>query len=198
MTKNINWKICLLIFVIIYSILLFKESMTSIKEFNTKFPGRFEVYLDGRFVHKKPKESKYNIELLKQIKEEGFNVYRDTIKNAYKTELNHTLRGFNVKRNSGYSSVYVDGHRLDKVNKETDKDILLKIKKEVKKLKKNLDKNKKSLTGDWGLQNLIYSTEDDKIYNVDIEGFFTYKTKKQKAPYIKGWMKDLKKILKIK
>ena len=118
MTTNINWKILLLIFVVIYSILLFKESMTNTKNFNTKFPGRFEVYLNGRFVHKKPKESKYNIELLKQIEEEGFDVYRDTIKNAYKTDYNNTVRGFNVKRNSGYSSVYVDGYRLDKIDKE--------------------------------------------------------------------------------
>ena len=68
MTKNINWKICLLIFVIIYSILLFKESMTNTKNFNTRYAGRFEVYLDGRFVHKKPKKNRWNDKLIKQIK----------------------------------------------------------------------------------------------------------------------------------
>ncbi len=195
MTKNINWKICLLIFVIIYSILLFKESMTNTKNFNTRYAGRFEVYLDGRFVHKKPKKNRWNDKLIKQIKEEGFDVYRDIIKNSYKTDYNNTVRGFNVKRNSGYSSLYVDGYRLDKVNKETDKDILLKIKKAVKKLKKNLDDNKKNLTGDWDLHNLVYSIEDDKIYNIDIEGFFTYK-KNNKT--IKIMNRKLDKILKIK
>ncbi len=194
MTKNINWKICLLIFVIIY-FLLFKESMTNTKDFNTRYAGRFEVYLDGRFVHKKPKKNIWNDKLIEQIKEEGFDVYRDIIKNSYKTDYNNTVRGFNVKRNSGYSSLYVDGYRLDKVNKETDKDILLKIKKAVKKLKKNLDDNKKNLTGDWDLHNLVYSIEDDKIYNIDIEGFFTYK-KNNKT--IKSRNKLFNKILKIK
>ena len=81
------------------------------------------------------------------------------------------------------------------MNKETDKDILLKIKKAVKKLKKNLDDNKKNLTGDWDLHNLVYSIEDDKIYNIDIEGFFTYK-KNNKT--IKIMNRKLDKILKIK
>lgn len=195
MTTNINWKILVLIFVIVYFILLFKESMTNTKNFKTKYAGRFEVYLDGRFVHKKPKKNRWNDKLIEQIKEEGFDVYRDIIKNSYKTDYNNTIRGFNVKRNSGYSSVYVDGYRLDKVNKETDKDILLKIKKAVKKLKKNLDDNKKILTGDWDLPNLVYSIEDDKIYNIDIEGFFTYK-KNNKT--IKSRNKWFNKILKIK
>tara|TARA_Y100000389_G_scaffold205032_1_gene262186 strand:+ start:369 stop:956 length:588 start_codon:yes stop_codon:yes gene_type:complete len=195
MTTNINWKNWLLIFVIIYSLLFFKESMTNTKDFNTKYAGRFEVYLDGKFVHKKPKENEYNIKLLKQIEEEGFDVYKNIIKNSYKIDYNHAIRGFNVKSDSSYSSVYVDGYRLDKVNKETDKDILLKIKKSVKELLKDLDDNKEVLTGDWGLHNLIYSTEDNKIYNVDIEGFFTYKKKNK---FIKRWMKKLDKILKIK
>tara|TARA_B100000941_G_scaffold281321_1_gene248631 strand:- start:836 stop:1345 length:510 start_codon:yes stop_codon:yes gene_type:complete len=169
--------------------------MTNTKDFNTRYAGRFEVYLDGRFVHKKPKKNIWNDKLIEQIKEEGFDVYRDIIKNSYKTDYNNTVRGFNVKRNSGYSSLYVDGYRLDKVNKETDKDILLKIKKAVKKLKKNLDDNKKNLTGDWDLHNLVYSIEDDKIYNIDIEGFFTYK-KNNKT--IKSRNKLFNKILKIK
>ena len=195
MTTNTNWKNWLLIFVIIYSLVFFKESMTNTKDFNTKHAGRFEVYLDGKFVHKKPKENEYNIKLLKQIEEEGFDVYRDIIKNSYKIDYNNTVRGFNVKRNSGYSSVYVDGYRLDKVNKETDKDILLKIKKAIKKLKKNLDDNKKNVTGDWDLHNLVYSVEDDKIYNIDIEGFFTYKKNNRTIKIMK---KKLDKILKIK
>jgi hypothetical protein len=33
---------------------------------------------------------------------------------------------------------------------------------------------KGELCGDWALHNLIYSTIDDKIYNIDLEGFMTY------------------------
>jgi len=32
------------------------------------------------------------------------------------------------------------------------------------------------LSGDWALHNLIYSIEDDKIYNIDLEGFFSCET----------------------
>ena len=30
------------------------------------------------------------------------------------------------------------------------------------------------LCGDWALHNLIYSLDDEKIYNIDLEGFVTY------------------------
>lgn len=30
------------------------------------------------------------------------------------------------------------------------------------------------LIGDWALHNLIYSPDDDIIYNIDLEGFMTY------------------------
>jgi hypothetical protein len=33
---------------------------------------------------------------------------------------------------------------------------------------------KGELCGDWALHNLIYSISDDKIYNIDLEGFITY------------------------
>ena len=34
-----------------------------------------------------------------------------------------------------------------------------------------------SLRGDWFLHNLIYSEQDNIIYNIDLEGFYTYSSK---------------------
>ena len=31
------------------------------------------------------------------------------------------------------------------------------------------------LNGDWAPCNLVYSIEDERIYNIDLEGFFTWK-----------------------
>lgn len=50
------------------------------------------------------------------------------------------------------------------------------IKTQVNKLIADLtiaDSNGK-LIGDWALHNLIYSPSDDRIYNIDLEGFMTY------------------------
>ena len=52
------------------------------------------------------------------------------------------------------------------------------------------------LCGDWALHNLIYSIEDDKIYNVDLEGFMTYDPlpKWANLEKIASWIDKLKHI----
>ena len=54
-----------------------------------------------------------------------------------------------------------------------------KIKIAVMKLKKSINLHSYKITGDWALHNLIYSVKYDKVFNIDIEGFFSY----QKLPY---------------
>ncbi len=65
---------------------------------------------------------------------------------------------------------------MDDIDKNTDKIILSKIIEHSNNLKKALNKYnaENTLGGDWALHNLIYSLEDNIIYNVDLEGFFTY------------------------
>ena len=190
-------ELSLKIFILLLFIFKIKEGLTNTMDTSTKFKGRFEVNIDKNFVYKKTKNNKAGIKLKEQIKDEGFYKYKDIIENSYKIKHRHTIKGFNVKNDGSYSSLYIDGYRLDKIDNDVEHYILLKIKKQVRILIKDLNDNKEDLTGDWGLQNLVYSIKDDKIYNIDTEGFFTYKRINYKNRY-KRWMKGLKNILKYK
>ena len=55
---------------------------------------------------------------------------------------------------------------------------------------------KGELCGDWALHNLIYSHNDDIIYNIDLEGFMTYDPLPEWANLteITTWLEKLKHI----
>ena len=190
-------ELSLKIFILLLFIFKIKEGLTNTMDTSRKGSGRFEVNINNNFIYKKTNNSKAGIELQEQIKNEGFYKYKDIIENSYKIKHRHAVKGFNVKQDGSYNSIYIDGYRLDRIDNDVEHDILLKIKKQVRILIKDLDDNKEGLTGDWGLQNLVYSIKDDKIYNIDNEGFFTYKKIKYKNLY-KRWMEGLKNILKYK
>jgi hypothetical protein len=150
--------------------------------------GRFKVYLHNNIVYKKIILEKYN-KFAKTFREKmklDFINYKKIIKIAHKYEWNHTIPAFDIESNGNYKSVYIAGPRLDKVggylNKIKNKNYAIKmasqIKKAVMKLKKSINLHSDKITGDWALHNLIYSVKYDKVFNVDIEGFFTY----QKLP----------------
>ena len=44
----------------------------------------------------------------------------------------------------------------------------------MKDLKLYIEKNGHHFPGDWGTHNIIYNLDDGKLYNVDMEGFYTY------------------------
>lgn len=102
-----------------------------------------------------------------------------------KTISKYTKKGYSVESDGSYKSEIISGYRLDIIS-----DIIGKypsmvqpmkidfdnIKTQVKKLIADLtiaDSNGK-LIGDWALHNLIYSPSDNRIYNIDLEGFMTY------------------------
>lgn len=148
---------------------------------NIKIISRFNIYInnDNTIVYKVINNTKLGIKLKKSIQtDDNFNIYKKILENAHKKSYNHTIPVFDIERNGSYKSKYIDGYRIDKLNKSINKNLLKKIIKQINILKKDLHNNEKILSGDWALHNLIYSIEDDKIYNVDIEGFYTY----QKIP----------------
>lgn len=97
-----------------------------------------------------------------------------------------------IERNGNYSMNFIDGinlmdllepnHKLCKfagwnsknikLDKNTCVDILRKLNLLINDLHQYSKKN--SLRGDWFLHNLIYEPLNKKIYNVDLEGFYTY------------------------
>ena len=190
-------ELSLKIFILLLFIFKIKEGITNTMDTSGKYSGRFEVNINNNFIYKKTKNNKAGIKLKEQIKDEGFYKYKDIIENSYKIKHRHAVKGFNVKKDGSYNSIYIDGYRLDRIDYNIEHYILLKIKKQVRILIKDLDDNKEDLTGDWGLQNLVYSIKDDKIYNIDNEGFFTYDRINYKNSY-KRWMEGLKNILKYK
>ena len=116
----------------------------------------------------------------------------------------HIIKGYDVEQDGSYKSPHIEGYRLDQVlthnalSKRTINErklfhfmhkeiqtlegfndiISQKIKIQTKILLENINKYSKEniLGGDWALHNLIYSVKDDIIYNVDLEGFFSYQT----------------------
>jgi len=117
---------------------------------------------------------------------------------------NHIVKGFDEQPNGSYKSDFIEGYRLDLVtlvvNKYSSLNLfskldLEKIAHQCKVLLEALEdaKSKGELCGDWALHNLIYSTNDDKIYNIDLEGFMTYDPlpKWANLTEINNWIKVL-------
>lgn len=148
---------------------------------NIKVISRYDIYVNNnkKIVYKIINNTKLGVKLKKSIQtDDNFNIYKNILENAHKKSYNHTIPVFDIERNGSYKSKYINGYRIDKLNKSINKNLLKKIIKQINILKKDLHNNEKILSGDWALHNLIYSIEDDKIYNIDIEGFYTY----QKIP----------------
>jgi hypothetical protein len=90
----------------------------------------------------------------------------------------YTIQGFDVEKDGSYKCRYIDGYRLDKIQEGIiiieDEEMKSKIISQISELKNVLTKNFKNIIGDWDLHNLVYSIEEDTIYNIDLEGFYTY------------------------
>ena len=160
-----------------YKLLNYEDKIVN----DIKIISRYDIYINKNqtIVYKIINNTKLGVKLKKSIQTDNdFNIYKNILENAHKKSYNHTIPVFDIERNGSYKSKYINGYRIDKLNKSINKNLLKKIIFQINILKKDLYNNEKILSGDWALHNLIYSIEDDKIYNVDIEGFYTY----QKIP----------------
>tara|TARA_B100001094_G_C17987157_1_gene698245 strand:+ start:110 stop:757 length:648 start_codon:yes stop_codon:yes gene_type:complete len=149
--------------------------------YNTKIISRYDIYINNNntIVYKIINNTKLGKKLKKSIQNnKEYKIYKNILKNAHKNIYNHTIPAFDIKRDGSYKSKYIKGYRLDKLNKNINKNILKKIIKQINILKRNLYDNRNNLKGDWALHNLIYSIKDNKIYNIDLEGYYSY----QKMP----------------
>ena len=97
----------------------------------------------------------------------------------------YTTKGYSVESDGSYKSEIISGYRLDIVSEIIEKYPSLAIamnveldKIRLQSIKLIIDLTKadanNELIGDWALHNLIYSPDDDIIYNIDLEGFMTY------------------------
>jgi len=166
----------------------------------TDMIGRFTIYInnDKNEIYKKIKNNKLGKRLKKKLQnKKEFSIYKHILLNTINNPVFgiHTLLCYDIEKDGSYKCKYKKGYRLDKLlteegtaltegdgsrklttlnneYKDIDKN---KIKNQIMKLQNILSNNFKNISGDWALHNLIYSIDDDKIYNVDMEGFYTNK-----------------------
>ena len=118
--------------------------------------------------------------------------------------INHIVKGFDLEPDGSYKSNYIEGYRLDLAIMLPDKypSLNLPSKLELEKITQQREvlldalqdaEIKGELCGDWALHNLIYSTNDDKIYNIDLEGFLTYDPLPEWAGFdkIRDWFNNI-------
>ena len=148
----------------------------------TQFVGRFDVFIneDKNIIHKVNKHTNLGNTLITQLNNPtNYTLYKTIIENINVLPYigKHIIKGYDVKQDGSYKSPYIEGYRLDQL-KDINIKYLERIKKQTKILLENINKYNEEniLGGDWNLQNLLYSIKDDIIYNVDLEGFFSYQT----------------------
>ena len=168
------------------------------------------------------KKNNGKIIVLKKIKIKGDSFYADRFierikdykeyKNYYNTLMSlnklpllnkHTCKVKSIKRNGSYISPFIEGYNLkilsDRIKenkvileKKENLKILYAMKEMIDSLE-NYQKKFGKVPGDWLLHNLIYSIKKEKIINIDLEGFYTYRGNKIKFDGKK--FKELKKEL---
>lgn len=147
-------------------------------KFNTGNCGRYRTFINESktLLYKKS----FTTKMARDIStKEGFNKYKQLIENVENIEYigKHSINGIVVKDDcADYVSPFIHGYRLDHLYRVKDKELFGKIIKQINILLKNVEECNKNnkFSGDWSVQNLIYNEEKDFIYNIDIEGYFTY------------------------
>lgn len=158
-------------------------------------PGVFDIRIDNGYVYKTlNKRNKTAIQISSELKNE--NKLKEYIAqlNSYKLPIigKFIKPPSNTHNNGNYDMKYVEGINLMDILKENnekckkagwnskevklEKYIGMDILNKLFILESSLYEYSKSfsLRGDWFLHNLIYDLNDKEIYNIDLEGFYTY------------------------
>ena len=169
----------------------------------------FFLSLDGEIIYKKVKpENKRFSEKLKD--HGGVERFRQILASHSKTKIsNYIAKGFDIENDGSYKSKYIHGYRLDLLaslmkeypslhlpsNEEREN-----IKHQCELLIEALKEADSAgeLVGDWALHNLIYSSKENRIFNIDLEGFITYNPLPEWAnmDHIVAWIREFLILLK--
>lgn len=136
--------------------------------------GLFDISIDynENIIYKRIKQKVHNIDYYKSI---IYNLKND----EFMKEYIYKPEQINIEDDGSYFSKYIkNGIRLYDINCDVDisNNILTKLLNSLHKLQNNLISYSKNnnLYGDWALHNLMYCVDNERIYNVDLEGFYTY------------------------
>ena len=145
----------------------------------------FFLSLDGDIIYKKVKpENKRFAEKLKH--HGGVERFRQILASHSKIKIsNHIVKGFGIENDGSYKSKYIQGYRLDLLasvmkdfpslqlpSNEERENIKIQCEQLILALKEADSAGE--FIGDWALHNLIYSPQENCIFNIDLEGFITY------------------------
>lgn len=140
--------------------------------------GRFDIYINEKsnIIYKKNRCENLLNEILNEKK---FLRYKDIIENSYKVNSlkKYIIEGFDIERDGSYKCKFIDGFRLDKIPDNLDSNQKIRLICILNQFLEDLNKLN-NLSGDWGLHNIIYDYNNNKLYNIDLEGFFSF----QKLP----------------
>ena len=150
--------------------------MKEIKELKSPTGGLFKIFIDGDIIYKK------NCRKRPIYKKKHKKFYFDLLKNITEIEIigKYGINATKIDENGGYYSKYLgnsirlyDCAENKLLTKEIWRDICVKLEELVMDL---CDYNNKhgSLIGDWALHNIIYDLDTKRLYNIDLEGFYTY------------------------
>ncbi|MDA8832857.1 hypothetical protein N9N12_01435 [Candidatus Poseidoniales archaeon] len=163
----------------------FKRYEPSMNDERSRTNFDFFLSIDGEVIYKKVNlENKRFSDKLRA--HGGVDRFRQILKSHTKTQIsNHVAKGFEIENDGSYKSKYIHGYRLDLLSSvmneypslnlpsyEERADIKVQCERLILALKEADSAGK--LSGDWALHNLIYSPQENCIFNIDLEGFITY------------------------
>ena len=140
--------------------------------------GIFDIYInyENNIIYKKIKNKNSTIYI-------NIEKYRDIILNLYKIEIINKYilnpKQIYIETDGSYYSTFIKNSiRLFdiNINSNINNNILNKILNCIKTLQYDLTKyiEKYILSGDWAIHNLLYCIDTENLYNIDLEGFYTY------------------------
>jgi len=158
-------------------------------------PGVFNIKINDGFIYKKLNPNNLTSKkIIKELKnDKNLKNYKIHL-NSYKLPIigQFIEKPIKIEDNGNYNMKYIEGINLMDILKKKDKkckiagwtskelklnkNIAVEILKQLLYLESKLYEYSKSysLCGDWFLHNLIYDISRKQIYNIDLEGFYTY------------------------
>jgi hypothetical protein len=139
--------------------------------------GVFDVYIDkksGVLLKKTKSDSLITPHLYKPTEQQ---YYRDCLHGLQNTPIlgKYMLKAYDIELDGSYKSRYVQGFNLYDCA-QFEKAYIKNMRLEMECLRSDIREysSMHKLFGDWQLHNLVYERKTNKIYNVDLEGFYTY------------------------
>jgi hypothetical protein len=131
-------------------------------------------------------------------KQENFKDFENVLNGTFFSPSisNHICKGYDLESDGSHKMKFLHGYRLDLIaSYELDPPSTNLIINQIEILLICLAKANEDgdLFGDWATHNLVFSFEYGLVFNIDLEGFMTYRPLPEWADYntVEGWLKNI-------